>query len=484
MTAARRRVCDDAESGYVRLSAPERHGRGHFRRGYSLARADEYPTLPPGETYAPGQNSALLVVGHPPKARVTAQLTSPSSPSLNDSVSGDDGRVMTSKITCDPAEEGHSTTLTCTARVESCPNLFKMKWYAGDREVVACTSSLCGSPYTSSNEFNTSISSATDNSSFIISSLTISNVSRISPVNMDTQWTCAVCGDSQLLECNQTPSLWEILVDSITHNTTVNLTMPEAVHSCFPEAIDGSFPGNVTRCNCSLTSNGYPSGVEQWFRGDQKETNVSDGVLLVTKNDYLDQAYSCEAMSVLGRNLGSFLKVKFAVQGHHLPEQDAAPTAQAMKAGSVNSGVVAAAVVATAVVGAAVAVATLLIRRHLSKDGGFGILCSTAAATGRSTVLVYIKSLDISPTRLLHFHVRDLHLCPLFPEAPGAGKRDGLFPTESTPPNNDLEGPEPGLNDYQTLNEATSTFKPDHGPAGYSEAQVMLNPLYEDGMST
>ena len=61
--------------------------------------------------------------------------------------------------------------------------------------------------------------------------------------------------------------------------------MPEAVHSCFPEAIDGSFPGNVTRCNCSLTSNGYPSGVEQWFRGDQTETNVSGGVLLVTKND-------------------------------------------------------------------------------------------------------------------------------------------------------------------------------------------------------
>ena len=61
--------------------------------------------------------------------------------------------------------------------------------------------------------------------------------------------------------------------------------MPEAVHSCFPEAIDGGFPGNVTRCNCSLTSDGYPSGAAQWFRGDRKETNVSDGVLLVTKND-------------------------------------------------------------------------------------------------------------------------------------------------------------------------------------------------------
>ena len=83
-----------------------------------------------------------------------------------------------------------------------------------------------------------------------------------------------------------------------------------------------------------------------------------------------------------------------------------------------------------------------------------------------------------------YFHVRDLHLRPLFSEAPGAGKEDGLFPTESTPPNNDLEGPESGLNDYQTLDEATSTFKPDHGLAGYGEAQMMLNPLYEDGRST
>ena len=76
----------------------------------------------------------------------------------------------------------------------------------------------------------------------------------------------------------------------------------------------------------------------------------------------------------------------YEVEEHHLFEQDAAPTAQAMQAESVNSGVVAAAVVATAVVGAAAAVATLLIKRHLSKDGGFGILCSTAA--GRSSVLV------------------------------------------------------------------------------------------------
>ena len=89
----------------------------------------------------------------------------------------------------------------------------------------------------------------------------------------------------------------------------------------------------------------------------------------------------------------------YEVEEHHLPEQDAAPTAHAMQAESVNSGVLAAAVVATAVVGAAAAVATLLIKRHLSKAGGFGSLFSTAA--GRSTVLVYIKSLDISLPRLL-----------------------------------------------------------------------------------
>ncbi|KAK3803811.1 hypothetical protein RRG08_041360 [Elysia crispata] len=128
-------VCDDAESGYVRcedrcpdyLNLP--HGcslvtvPGQCCRSLSCdtqatftgsqlqhdtvgalparvqpARADKYPTLPPGETYAPGQNSALLVEDITRKPAVTAQRTSPTPPSLNTSVSGDDGRVMTSKI--------------------------------------------------------------------------------------------------------------------------------------------------------------------------------------------------------------------------------------------------------------------------------------------------------------------------------------------------------------------------------------------------
>ena len=82
-------------------------------------------------------------------------------------------------------------------------NVFKMTWQADDRKVVACTSSLCGSLYTSRDEFKTSISAINDNNNFITSTMTITNVSRLSPFNMETQWTCAICADWEVLECNK-----------------------------------------------------------------------------------------------------------------------------------------------------------------------------------------------------------------------------------------------------------------------------------------
>ena len=104
---------------------------------------------------------------------------------------------------CDPVQEGHSATLTCTARAENCMNVFKMTWQADDRKVVACTSSLCGSLYTSRDKFKTSISAINDNNNFITSTMKITNVSRISPFNMETQWACAICADWKFLECNK-----------------------------------------------------------------------------------------------------------------------------------------------------------------------------------------------------------------------------------------------------------------------------------------
>ena len=104
---------------------------------------------------------------------------------------------------CDPVQEGHSANLTCTARAENCMNVFKMTWQADDRKVGACTSSLCGSLYTSRDKFKTSISAINDNSNFITSTMTITNVSRISPFNMETQWACAICADREVLECNK-----------------------------------------------------------------------------------------------------------------------------------------------------------------------------------------------------------------------------------------------------------------------------------------
>ncbi|RUS89867.1 hypothetical protein EGW08_002397 [Elysia chlorotica] len=563
-------VCDDAESGTVRCEdrCPEYLNLpkgctlvtvpGQCCRGLSCvgpatftgsqtktgtlgampvrvkaSKAGEYPTLPPGQTYAPGQNPDLLVA--PTSTQIsgsTAQKVAPTPSSVNGIGSNQNETVVSTKITCDPAQEGQSTTLTCSARADNCPDLFKMKWHAGSREVAACTSSLCGSPYTSSNEFDSNITDAGYNSSFITSSLTIANVSRTSPFNMETLWTCAVCGDWEVLECEtlqvyalpESPECtviedtangeitsvtlscsteriypqarcsfydvnngsapvkiqeradyihteteerpvyyWsqcsvtvpveslgegehqfqvylypdvtggETLVDALVPNVTVSLVMPEATHSCFPEALDGSFPGNVTRCNCSLVADGYPTGVAWWFHGDEALTNVSDGILLLTRHDHLNQVYTCEAISVLGRNLGSQLTAKFEDTARNLAGDNPSPTAEAMESVAINPGAVAVAAVVSAVAASAIGVAAFLIKRHLSNIASLGNLAAPKAAASPST-----------PNQLIPMEEHT--------KAP---------PTQSSP----------DTNEYQTLDEATSTFKPNRTPKPSTDFQ-------------
>ncbi|GFN84770.1 cell adhesion molecule [Plakobranchus ocellatus] len=95
------------------------------------------------------------------------------------------------KPDCRPAEEGQKTTLTCTvntAALACCGITTLLDWRVNDLSVViTCTSNVCGGGYSSRYGF-----SATINTSG--STLTITNVSRTDPFNMETRWTCFPCG--------------------------------------------------------------------------------------------------------------------------------------------------------------------------------------------------------------------------------------------------------------------------------------------------
>ncbi|GFR96537.1 hypothetical protein ElyMa_002723300 [Elysia marginata] len=115
----------------------------------------------------------------------------------------------------------------------------------------------------------------------------------------------------------------ENLGNATLPNTTVELSMPQASHSCSPDPIDGIFSENGTRCNCSLTSDGYPSGLALWYQDDEIQTLDSDGLLVLTKENNSGQVYTCETVSVLGRKVGSTLNANFAVK---LAVRAASPT--------------------------------------------------------------------------------------------------------------------------------------------------------------
>ncbi|GFO08861.1 transposable element p transposase [Plakobranchus ocellatus] len=70
------------------------------------------------------------------------------------------------------------------------------------------------------------------------------------------------------------------LITTTIASATVTLTLPGAPsYTCSPEMIQGYFNGKSARCTCSLTSDGYPKGQVQWYRGSQTVPGVSGGVV-------------------------------------------------------------------------------------------------------------------------------------------------------------------------------------------------------------
>ncbi|KAK3780687.1 hypothetical protein RRG08_015475 [Elysia crispata] len=92
---------------------------------------------------------------------------------------------------------------------------------------------------------------------------------------------------------------------------SVTLSFSQASHSCRPQAVQGYFLEESTTCTCRLSSDGHPRGTAQWYKGGQQVG--SRETLLVTRDrSNPEQIYTCEAVSDLGRRVGSMLSAKFA----------------------------------------------------------------------------------------------------------------------------------------------------------------------------
>ncbi|GFR62139.1 basement membrane-specific heparan sulfate proteoglycan core protein-like [Elysia marginata] len=78
---------------------------------------------------------------------------------------------------------------------------------------------------------------------------------------------------------------------------------------------DSSLPDKINEffvwCTCRATSDGYPRGSAQWYKGDQPVGTNGDLDITYNKNNP-EQVYTCEAKSALGRKPGSTLRAKFA----------------------------------------------------------------------------------------------------------------------------------------------------------------------------
>ncbi|GFO27296.1 hypothetical protein PoB_005380100 [Plakobranchus ocellatus] len=314
------------------------------------------------------------------------------------------------KPDCRPVQEGQETALTCTVNTAAlaCPSTTILDWTVADTGVVAlCSSNSCDGHL--SYNFSTTINNSG-------STLTITNVSRTDPFNMETKWSCRPCRDKigEVTACDKlevyykpqsprctvrentavpgdvesvtvscsttkvypeakcsfkrktnqggtfltinksptyshtpttgTPAYYNsecsvdvsvaelgegthsfsafiypdvtdgiILVDETAASTTVTLTVPEASYTCSTNMIQGYLIGKSARCTCSLTSDGYPKGQAQWYRGSQTVPGVSGGVLNVTfDSSNPEQRYTCKGVSIIGESLWLSLTVIFA----------------------------------------------------------------------------------------------------------------------------------------------------------------------------
>ncbi|GFR79669.1 roundabout homolog 1-like [Elysia marginata] len=100
-------------------------------------------------------------------------------------------------------------------------------------------------------------------------------------------------------------------VEDLGKGTHSFLGFPQVSQSCTTNIEQGYFIGKSARCTCRATSDGYPRGSSQWYKGDQPVGTNGDLDITYNKNNP-EQVYTCEAMSTLGRKPGSTLRAKFA----------------------------------------------------------------------------------------------------------------------------------------------------------------------------
>ncbi|GFR94443.1 vascular cell adhesion protein 1, partial [Elysia marginata] len=312
--------------------------------------------------------------------------------------------LLSAKPTCGLVEEGHSTALTCETTGCSASTLTWRTLESRSSVVVTCRSNGCGGLFDS--YFPTTMSSTR-------STLTISSVSRVTPFNMETKWSCSPCsrgyrtvcdklqvyakpqnpsctlsentgsgditsvtvtcstskvypqakcsffketngGNSVKVnngpvythtpipatattpvyyrsQCSVNVSVQELgegthsflgyiypgvtrgknLVNGSPADKDVTLSFPQVSQTCLTNMGQGYFIGKSARCTCRATSDGYPRGSAQWYKGDQTVGTNGDLDITYNKNNP-EQVYTCEAKSTLGRKPGSLLRAKFA----------------------------------------------------------------------------------------------------------------------------------------------------------------------------
>ncbi|GFR87313.1 hypothetical protein ElyMa_002490500, partial [Elysia marginata] len=95
-------------------------------------------------------------------------------------------------------------------------------------------------------------------------------------------------------------------VYGITLDKTVTLSFPQVSQSCLTNMEQGYFIGKSARCTCRATSDGYPRGSAQWYKGDQPVGTNGDVDITYNKNiidsDSVQITSSSSKVNLCGNN--------------------------------------------------------------------------------------------------------------------------------------------------------------------------------------
>ncbi|GFR57917.1 hypothetical protein ElyMa_001756100 [Elysia marginata] len=75
------------------------------------------------------------------------------------------------------------------------------------------------------------------------------------------------------------------MVNGSPADKTVTLSFPQVSQSCLTNKVQGYFIGKSARCTCRATSDGYPRGSAQWYKGDQTVGTNGDVDITYNKNN-------------------------------------------------------------------------------------------------------------------------------------------------------------------------------------------------------